>query len=96
MQSAKDARITESQNSPPISEDEIIEIVKSAVKNVPSAFNSQSHRAIVLFGDQNQKLWDLTMEELRKIVPGDSFSSTEEKINGFKNSFGSVVFFEEI
>lgn len=79
----------------PISDDEITLIVKSAVKYVPSAFNSQSHRAIVLFGDQNQKLWDLTMEELRKIVPADSFSSTEEKINGFKNSFGSVVFFEE-
>lgn len=79
----------------PISEEAITEIVKSAVKYVPSAFNSQSHRAIVLFGDQNQKLWDLTKEELRKIVPADSFSATDDKINSFKNSFGSVVFFEE-
>lgn len=82
-------------NNSPVSEDEITEIVKTTVKYVPTAFNSQSHRAIVLFKDQNQKLWDITMEELRKIVPAENFSSTEEKINSFKNSFGSVVFFEE-
>lgn len=70
-------------------------MIKTAVKYVPSAFNSQSHRLIVLFGEQNQKLWDITMEELRKIVPADQFASTEEKINSFKNSFGSVVYFEE-
>lgn len=79
----------------PVSEERISEVVKTAVKYVPSAFNSQSHRAIVLFGDQNQKLWDITMEELRKIVPADQFGATEEKINSFKNSFGSVVFFED-
>ena len=82
-------------NSSPITQEEITEIIKTAVKFVPTAFNSQSHRAIVLFGDENQKLWDITMEELRKIVPAENFGSTEEKINSFKNSFGSVVFFEE-
>lgn len=81
--------------SSPVSEERITEVIKTAVKFVPSAFNSQSHRAIVLFGEQNQKLWDITMEELRKIVPADQFSATEEKINSFSNSFGSVVFFEE-
>ena len=79
----------------PVSEERISEVVKTAVKYVPSAFNSQTHRVIVLFGDQNQKLWDITKEELRKIVPAENFSSTEEKINGFKNSFGSILFFEE-
>lgn len=83
-----------SKNSP-VSEERVTDVIKSAVKYVPSAFNSQSHRVMVLFSDQNQKLWDITMEELRKIVPAEHFASTEEKINGFKNSFGTVVYFEE-
>lgn len=82
-------------NASPISEERISEIVKTSVKYVPTAFNSQSHRVIVLFGDQNQKLWDITMEELRKIVPAEHFGSTEEKINSFKNSFGSILYFED-
>ena len=83
-----------SKNSP-IPEEKVTEIIKTAVKYVPTAFNSQTHRAIVLFGNENQKLWDITKDELRKIVPAENFSSTEEKINGFQNSFGTVLYFEE-
>lgn len=82
-------------NESPVSEERISEVIKTAVKYVPSAFNSQSQRVIVLFGDENQKLWDITMEELRKILPAANFKSTEDKINGFKNSFGTVLFFDE-
>ncbi|MFB0957805.1 MAG: nitroreductase family protein [Clostridiaceae bacterium] len=79
----------------PISEARVSEIVKTAVKYVPSAFNSQQHRVIVLFGEQNHKLWEITKEELKMIVPADQFGPTEQKINSFQNSFGTVVFFEE-
>lgn len=79
----------------PVSEDRITEVIKTAVKYVPSAFNSQSQRAIVLFGEENQKLWNIVMEELRKIVPAENFKSTEDKINGFADSFGTVLFYED-
>ena len=79
----------------PISEKEIQEIVEHSVKYVPSSFNSQSARAVVLFGSQHDKLWDNTTEVLRKIVPADSFASTEEKMNAFKSGFGTVLFFED-
>ena len=63
----------------PISDDRIQELVEDAVKHGPTSFNSQSTRAVVLFGEQHDKLWDITTETLRKIVPEDSFSGTEEK-----------------
>lgn len=77
------------------SDDKIQEIVEHAVKHTPSAFNSQSSRVVVLLGEQHDKLWDITKEALRKIVPADQFAPTEEKIDSFKNGYGSILFFED-
>lgn len=77
------------------SDEKILEVVRQAVKHVPSSFNSQSNRVIVLLGEQHNKLWDIAKEALRKIVPPESFAATEEKIEAFRNGYGSVLFFEE-
>ncbi len=79
----------------PISEERIKEIVDHAVKFTPSAFNSQSARVILLLGKQHDRLWDITMEALRKIVPAEHFGNTENKINSFKNGHGTVLYFED-
>ena len=61
-----------------ITTDERIEgIVGEAVKHVPSAFNSQSARVVILLGEQHDRLWNLTKAELRKILPAESFQATE-------------------
>jgi uncharacterized protein len=82
-------------NEQVLTDDQIVELVNFAVKYTPSAFNSQSARAVVLLGDHHRKLWDITEDTLRKIVPADSFSSTQEKMNGFRNGYGTVLFFED-
>lgn len=79
----------------PIGDERIQEIINHAVKYTPSAFNSQSARVLVLFGESHNKVWDITKEVLRKIVPADSFSSTEEKVNSFRSGYGTVLFFED-
>lgn len=79
----------------PISDERIKEIVEDVVKNVPSAFNSQTTRTVILLGESHDKLWDIAMETLRKIVPAENFGSTEEKINSFKAGHGTVLFFED-
>lgn len=79
----------------PISDERIKEIVEYIVKHVPSAFNSQTTRAVVLLGESHDKLWNITMEALRKIVPESDFASTEAKINSFKGGYGTVLFFED-
>lgn len=78
-----------------ISEVEISEIIRAATKHTPSAFNSQSARAAVLFGKEHDSLWDITMDNLRKIVPEDKFGPTESKINSFKAGYGTILFFDE-
>lgn len=79
-----------------VSDDKIKEIIEKAVKDTPSAFNSQSARVVLLLEKQHDKLWDIATEALRKIVPSDQFSSTEEKINSFKNGYGTILFFEDM
>lgn len=79
----------------PISDEKILEVIECAVKYAPTAFNSQSSRVVVLFGENHNKLWDVTIEALRKVAPAEGFSKTEEKINSFKAGHGTVLFFED-
>jgi uncharacterized protein len=79
----------------PISDAQIKEIVEAAVLHSPTSFNSQSSRAVVLLGDKHDKLWDITAETLRKIVPAEQFEGTAQKLASFKAGYGSVLFFED-
>jgi predicted oxidoreductase (fatty acid repression mutant protein) len=78
-----------------IPDERIIEIVRYAVMHAPSAMNSQSGRAVVLLGEQHDRLWDITTEILRKRVPAEKFAPTEAKMNSFRNGYGSIMFFED-
>ncbi|MGD9570109.1 MAG: nitroreductase family protein [Sedimentibacter sp.] len=78
-----------------VSDERIKEIVEYSLKYVPSAFNSQSSRAVLLLGQQHDRFWDITMESLRKIVPADKFQPTEDKINSFKAGYGTVLYYED-
>jgi len=80
----------------PISNEEIKELVDFAILNVPSAFNSQSTRVILLLNENHTKLWDIVKKELKKIVPAEAFHTTEEKINNsFASGHGTVLFYED-
>ena len=84
-------------NSSPISDHEIKELIVFAVKNVPSAFNSQSTRIVLLLGKNHKKFWDITKEALKAIVPAEAFEKTLAKINtSFDCGYGTVLFFEDM
>lgn len=78
-----------------VSDEKIQEIVNEAVKYTPSAFNSQSARVVVLLGEQHDKLWNLTEETLRAVVPAENFQSTADKMGAFRSGYGTVLFFED-
>ncbi len=78
-----------------VSDERITEIVRYAVKHAPSAFNSQSGRAVLLLGEHHNKLWDITKEALRKKVPEGKFAPTEEKMKSFRSGYGSILFLED-
>lgn len=82
-------------NSSPVGDDQIEDIVNFAVKNVPSAFNSQSARVVLMLGDNHLKLWSIVMETLVKIVPDATFGATKTKIDSFSAGYGSVLYFED-
>ncbi len=79
----------------PISDNRIQELIEHAVKHTPSSMNSQSARIVLLLGSHHDRLWDITKEALRKIVPADQFASTNDKINGFASGYGTVLYFED-
>ncbi|WP_329741749.1 nitroreductase family protein [Dyella sp. A6] len=70
-------------------------LIKEAIKHTPSSFNSQSSRAVILFGDESVKFWELTKEALRKIVPAEAFAPTAAKLDSFAAGAGTVLFYED-
>jgi uncharacterized protein len=76
-------------------EKETIELIQQAVLHVPSAFNSQSGRIVVLWGDAHKKLWDITEKTLRAIVPAEHFSTTAAKLASFAAGHGTILYFND-
>ena len=59
-------------NQSPISDQEIECIVNMTVRHVPSAFNSQTTRVVLLLGESHKKLWQIVKDALKKIVPAEA------------------------
>lgn len=80
----------------PISDKEIENIVETVLTYVPSAFNSQTTRMVLLLGENHLKLWSIVKETLRNMVTSKDFAQTEAKINNsFASGYGTILFFEE-
>lgn len=77
------------------SKEELASLIQEAIKHSPSSFNSQSSRAVILFGAESDKLWNLAIEEVRKVAPAESFPQTEAKLKSFAAGVGTVLFFED-
>ena len=79
----------------PLNPAQIEHLVCECVKQVPSAFNSQSARVLVLFHEQHHQFWKLTLDVLRDKIPAGKFAPTQEKIASFDAAFGTLLYFEE-
>ncbi len=79
-----------------IPEQEIIDMIDTVMLNAPSAYNSQSTRIVILFGDNHRALWEIVKDVLRRIVDPEDFPRTEEKIeSSFAAGCGTILFFED-
>lgn len=78
-----------------LSDEQLERLIGEAVLHTPSSFNSQSARVVVLLNEQHNKLWDLTTETLRQVVPAENFGPTQDKMTAFRNGYGTVLFFED-
>ncbi|KAG6861407.1 hypothetical protein C0995_000536 [Termitomyces sp. Mi166 len=75
----------------PISDDRIVLLVQHAIKHAPSPFSVQSCRAIVLFGEEHEKLWDFALKRTRENLPPAVFETFEPKIKGERQAYGTVL-----
>jgi len=78
-----------------LSDQELKDLLERAVKYAPSSFNSQSTRAVLLFGEGHHALWHIVRESLRAIVPADKFAPTDEKVSSFEAGYGTILYFED-
>lgn len=76
--------------------DRIEHIVQQSLLHTPSAFNSQSARVLLLFGNQHTALWNIVRDTLRLIVPPGAFAKTEEKLASFDAGYGTMLFYEDM
>ena len=82
-------------NELPVEPQAIVNMAERVLLHTPSAFNSQSSRLVVLFGAEHQKLWDIAEEKLRVAVSDGDFSGSKQKLDGFRASAGTVLFYED-
>lgn len=77
-----------------LTNDEIVALVKEALTLTPSAFNAQTQRVVILFGEQSDKFWNITREAVRKVAPAEGFERTEAKLEKFKAQ-GTLLFYSD-
>lgn len=77
-------------DSSPIPDARIIEIVQKAIRHVPSSFNVQSSRAVVILKEEHKKLWDFADAAIKESMPEAVYSMLAPRFVGFKAGYGSV------
>jgi uncharacterized protein len=82
----------------PIPDSKVKSIIETTLLNVPSSFNAQSARIVLLLGDQHDYLWNsITLPTLLPFVEGNpgAKKGTEDRIAGFAGAHGTILFFED-
>lgn len=83
-------------NNKIVSEQEIKDIIEFAVEHVPSPFNSQSTRIVLLLNEHHTKLWDIVKNTLKKLISPENYELSEGKINScFASGYGTILFYED-
>lgn len=79
-----------------VSDDEIVDLVENTIQETPTAFNSQTTRAVFLFGENHDKLWDIVVNRLKSEVPNEAaYEKTKAKIASFKAAYGTIMYFTD-
>ncbi|KAL8650908.1 MAG: hypothetical protein Q9226_004951 [Calogaya cf. arnoldii] len=82
-------------NESTIPDSRIQEIVKDAILHTPSAFNSQTSRAVVLLGEEHVKTWDIIAEVYKQQLPEEKFNQANKRFQGFRAAYGTILFYED-
>lgn len=79
-----------------LSDQELIDTIQGAVLQSPTAFNSQSARVVILFDQESDAFWnEIAYSELEKVTPAAAFEGTKERLAGFAQAKGTILFYED-
>ncbi|OJJ44114.1 hypothetical protein ASPZODRAFT_135584 [Penicilliopsis zonata CBS 506.65] len=87
--------------NPVVPDSKVEDLVRAAILNVPSSFNTQSTRLVLLLNKDHDRLWDITIETFEGLVksgtvPEDVWKErTLPKLQGMKAATGTVLFYED-
>lgn len=76
-------------------QEEITARIEAVVREVPSAFNMQSGRIIIAYGSAHDKIWQITKDTLRAVVPAEAFANTAKKIDSFAAAYGTILYYDD-
>ena len=76
-----------------LSNQELVEMIQGAILQTPSAFHSQTTRAVILFDEESDALWnEIAYSELEKVTPAEAFEGTKQRLAGFAQAKGQFYF----
>ncbi|MDL2214189.1 nitroreductase family protein [Clostridia bacterium OttesenSCG-928-O13] len=83
-----------SENTLP--DDELKALLGDIIKNLPTAYNMQGTRMVLLLGQNHLDFWnDIVLETLRGKTTPDKFPRTQSKIAGFAAGHGTILYFND-
>lgn len=75
---------------------ELIDIIQGAILQTPTAFNSQTSRVVILLDEESDAFWnEIAYSELEKVTPAEAFEGTKERLAGFAQAKGTILFYED-
>jgi predicted oxidoreductase (fatty acid repression mutant protein) len=78
------------------SDKQITHIIEFALRHVPSAFNAQSTRIVLLVRHHHTLLWDIVKECLQPLLTPERAERTFAKIDSeFAAGHGTILFYED-
>ena len=78
------------ENKSTIPDSRIEELVTHTIKHVPSAFNSQTCRLVVVLNQEHPKLWDTIADVYKNMLPADKFEQAKGRLDMFRGAYGTA------
>lgn len=79
----------------PVGDEAVEHMLGMIIKDMPTAYNSQSTRMVLLLGKDHSRLWEIVHDTLKTVVPPDKFPRTADKLAGFAAGHGTILYFDD-
>ena len=74
----------------------VVGLMDELLTTMPSPFNVQSARMVLLLDEQHHELWRIVLDTLEHITPPERFERTKQKVErAFMAGHGTILFYED-